>query len=97
MPFMEKLYQTMKAKDFIMLGVAIDQTQNPVQPYVELLGMTFPVLFDSDKEASSMYRLSSTPTIYIIDKDGTILGKVVGESDWDSKTSIDLFNTLSSR
>ncbi|HEO66286.1 MAG TPA: TlpA family protein disulfide reductase [Spirochaetes bacterium] len=97
MPSMQKLYQTLKDKDFVMLGVAVDQTQDPVEPYVELLEMTFPVVYDSDKEVSSRYRLSATPTTYIIDKDGTILGKVVGESDWASKTSIDLFNKLSSR
>ena len=46
------------------------ETVESAKKFVEKAGYTFPVYFDTEYEASTVYAVSSIPTTYFIDKDG---------------------------
>jgi peroxiredoxin len=83
MPSMERLYQTFKQTDFVLLAVSMDrQGEDVARPFVENLKLTFPVLLDRTLEVSRQYSVRGLPTSYLIDPDGRLIGAVIGARDW---------------
>lgn len=99
MPSMEKLHQTMKGQDFVMLGINLDKAnnRNQVEAFVKALKVTFPILLDSNKVTTNLYPVDNIPATYIINKDGTKFGKVVGARGWADEDSINFFTELSKK
>ena len=95
MPSMERLYQDMRERGFVVIGISVDvdpgewdeqgRSQGIVREYAERLGVTFPVLLDPDGTIESVYNVSGLPTTYVIGRDGRIEGRVVGGREWDSE------------
>jgi peroxiredoxin len=83
MPSMERLYQTFKATDFVLLAVSMDRQGDAVaRPFVENLQLNFPVLLDTTSEVGRQYGVRGLPTSYVIDPDGLLIGAVIGARDW---------------
>jgi len=85
MPSMESLYQSMKGKPFEILAASIDtRGSTDVEPFVKKLGLTFPVLLDSDKKVNNMYQATGVPESFIIDKNGIVRQHILGPVNWSS-------------
>lgn len=85
MPSMEQLYQNMKGKPFEILAVSIDtRGSKDVEPFVKKLGLTFPILLDSDKKVNNMYQATGVPETFIIDKSGIVREHILGPVNWSS-------------
>jgi peroxiredoxin len=80
MPYMENQYQNLKGKPFEILAVSQDRRgETEVEPFVQEFGLTFPILLDPDKEVGGAFQSSKFPESFIIDKDGVIVERVVGQ------------------
>lgn len=81
MPDLQQNYSRFKDQGFVVLGVnwtrVDDATQ--VQPFVEGLGLTFPILLDPNGDVvDSIYQLQGLPTSVIIDANGTVRHVFIG-------------------
>ena len=94
MPSMEILYQRYKDNGLEMLAVNLRENINTVQQFIKTNNYTFPIPLDLDGRVSSQYGITSIPTTYIIDKDGKIIGRVVGSIHWDTPQVFALFDAL---
>jgi len=95
MPLMEKLYQDLKDKDFVMLAVSEDlEGKSVVEPYVKEFKLTFPVLLDPDLAINSLYGIRAIPETFLIDKTGIITHKIPGARDWTQKEMRELIAKL---
>ncbi len=72
MPHLVRLYEKYHASGFVLLGVNIDDDPRSAAASATKLGITFPVLLDSDKRVSKLYDLSTMPTTLLIDRDGKL-------------------------
>jgi peroxiredoxin len=72
MPQLNRLYEKYHAAGFVLLGVNVDDDQRKAAEVAGKLGVTFPVLLDSDKLVSKLYDLSTMPSTIIIDRDGKV-------------------------
>ena len=85
MPSMERLYQTMKDTDFIV--IAINQFESPdhVFSYMGELGTdpSFPILFDLESKVSEAYKVAGIPTTYLVDKFGKVRYRAIGGREFD--------------
>ncbi len=85
MPPLNKLYTDLKNEGFVVLGVSIDPSETPVKSFVTEKNIMYPVLMDSEKEVYfDLYAVLVLPTSFLIDKDGMIVEKILGERDWNS-------------
>ena len=90
MPSMQTLSQQLKGKPFVILAASIDvRGALDVQPFVQQLGLTFPILLDQDKKLPDMYQTTGVPESLIIDKNGVIKKRVIGPADWSSSSDPD--------
>ena len=72
MPQLNRLYEKYHAAGFVLLGVNVDDDQQKAAEVAGKLGVTFPVLLDTDKSVSKLYDLSTMPSTVIIDRDGKV-------------------------
>ena len=72
MPQLDRLYQKYKSSGFVLLGVNVDEDVRKASDVAAKLGVSFPVLLDTDKAVSKLYDLSTMPSTVIIDRDGKV-------------------------
>ena len=85
---MQQFYQNMKGKPFEILAASIDtRGSTDVQPFVKQLGLTFPILLDSDKKVDHLYQATGVPETFIIDKSGIVRDHTLGPVNWTSSQS----------
>ena len=94
MPSMEKLYRRFKDKDFEMVTINLQESASQVKIFFKKFKLSFTSLLDSTGEVGSWFAIRSIPTTFILDKEGRIIGKVLGPREWDSQKSISLFEHL---
>ena len=70
MPRLDTLYQKYRKSGFVLLGVNIDDDPHTALATAAKLGVSFPVLLDTDKKVSKLYDLNTMPSTVVIDRDG---------------------------
>ena len=95
MSAMERLYQSLRAEGFEIVAISVDQASTEkVKAFAEELKLTFPVLHDRDSIVSNLYSNPGVPVSYLIDRQGRIVYRVLGEYDWFSPEARDTVKTL---
>jgi thiol-disulfide isomerase/thioredoxin len=75
LPKVEKIYQEYAEKGLTVLAINEDGTRSlsKVEPLVNSLGLTFPVLIDEDRNVMRLYNVNGLPTSILIDKDKNVV------------------------
>lgn len=95
MPAMEHLYQEFNRKGFEILAVSTDpQGVAVTRPFKESLGLTFPILHDSDFRVGVAYGARTLPITFLVDRQGVIRHRIFGARDWESQEARRLIQTL---
>ncbi len=78
---------------FTVVGIAVDPREftnniDKVKPFAESMGINYPVLYDS-KGVSQLYGgIQSIPTTFVINRQGKVVGRIVGSRPKDVFESI---------
>jgi peroxiredoxin len=85
MPVLEKFSQG-RRDQFIILLIAIDgERKRSVQTIVEKNKITLPVLLLLKEKVMDQYGVRGwVPQTYLIDQEGKLVGKIIGQRDWSS-------------
>lgn len=94
MPEMEKLHRKLSAEDFVMVAVGLKESEERVGRFFGKEKLTFTSLVDPGGEAAYAFGIAQIPTTLILDKNGRILGKVIGPRNWADKEYEDFFRRL---
>jgi len=65
-----------------------------VQAYIAQHRLSFPHLLDRDQSVAAIFAVQGTPTNFLIDRAGRLLGKGVGYRDWASPEAHRLIESL---
>ncbi|MEX1018423.1 MAG: redoxin domain-containing protein [Litorilinea sp.] len=63
----------------LILGIDQGEAGEVVQPYVDEMGLTFPIPLDSDMVVGRLYNVQGLPTTYFVDADGVVRHLWLGE------------------
>lgn len=72
MPLLDAMYQRYSAAGFVLYGVNVEEDNTDAKKLIKELGVTFPILYDTESKASSLYNVDAMPTTVVIDKKGQI-------------------------
>ena len=72
MPTLQAFYEKYKSKGFVLVAIDQEESREVVQPFVEELGLTFPVWLDLDWLAQKEFNTSNLPSSYVIDREGQV-------------------------
>jgi thiol-disulfide isomerase/thioredoxin len=77
-PALEAAYEVHEDEAFVILGVNVEESDTAVEPFVQSLGMTYPILLDGSGKLFQEYRGQGLPMSILLDRDGTIRVRHVG-------------------
>jgi cytochrome c biogenesis protein CcmG, thiol:disulfide interchange protein DsbE len=83
MAAMESLYASYAGKGLAIVAVNVGQSRDTVEKMVKTLGISYGVLLDRDRAMAQRYDVVGIPRTYLIDRNGIIRYKIVGESNED--------------
>jgi peroxiredoxin len=72
LPLLNRLHEQYRKAGFTLLGVNIDDRPDAARTMARSLGISFPVLFDSEKQVSRLYDVNAMPSTVLIDRDGKV-------------------------
>ena len=72
MPLLDEMSKRYSSAGFVLYGVNVEEDNTDAKKLLKELGVTFPVLFDTESKASSLYNVDAMPTTVVIDKKGEI-------------------------
>lgn len=72
MPDIIETYHKYRDRGFEVIGVNYGESTDPAAHFITTFGMDFTNLMDPDKAVAKLYRVSATPTSFLIDRHGTI-------------------------
>ena len=81
--FQEKYLALGQDVQFLMINLTDGQreTVEVASKFIESQGYTFPVFYDSDSEAATVYQVYSIPTSYFLDAEGRLIARATGAID----------------
>ena len=96
MPSMERLYRRLGGGgDFRVVAGSIDeQDDSVVMSFARELGLSFDILHDQTAAIKQAYQATGVPESWVIDRDGVIVKKVIGASEWDGPVNETLIRRL---
>lgn len=95
MPSMQRLYQRFAGTDLRVVAVSVDRGDDRiVQQYAEDAGLSFDILHDRAGTIQQIYQTSGVPESFVIDREGTIVKRVVGAAEWDGPATESLVRRL---
>lgn len=86
LPHLDALYQAEKDQGLVVVAVSMDEptTQAEVAPTAHRLGLTIPVVLDTDQQALSLYNPKrAAPMTVVIDRNGKIVRASAGYQPGD--------------
>jgi peroxiredoxin len=90
MPPIQNIYDRFKDQGFTVLAVSIDAGpgyREEVDEFVRELGLDFPVLLDPESRISRVLQTIGVPETFVLDREGRIVKRWIGASDWDSEAN----------
>jgi peroxiredoxin len=88
MPAMERLYERLRPAGFELLAISVGEEPSVVRSFRDRLGVTFPILLDSDKRVAAAWQTFAFPESLLVDRDGTVLERYVGPREWDAPANV---------
>ena len=68
----------------MILAVSFKEPEDLVKDFQKEFRLSFPVLFDIQGRAAESYGITGHPVTFLIDRQGVLIGKVVGERNWSN-------------
>ena len=78
----EQVHRTYRDRGLTVLAIDMKEPKATVAAWVRKSGVTFDVLLDPADRAARAYRVTVTPTVFLISRDGTLLAKAIGTKRW---------------
>ncbi|MEM7585387.1 MAG: TlpA disulfide reductase family protein [Acidobacteriota bacterium] len=83
LPALERLHQTFADQGVAIVGIATDREGRPlVEPYVQEMGLSFPILLDPQEVSASLFGgLTGYPSTFVLDTEGLIYSSYLGAQE----------------
>lgn len=94
MPSMESLRKQMDETRLQIIALSVDGSWEPVDTFLKQKSFGFGIYSDFEQKVAEVYGTHMVPETYIVDKQGVILCKVVGDRDWTEPSVVEYLKKL---
>lgn len=77
---LEPIYRAYRDRGLRLLAINVRQDRKTAAAFVAPLGITYEVLLDEDGEVARAYGVSGLPTTFLLDRQGRLVARILGES-----------------
>lgn len=79
MPTLESYYEAHAPEGFLIIAIEAGESQTDVEPFVHAYGLKFPVWLDPQNASLAVFRNSSLPNSFVLDRSGMVRYAWTGE------------------
>lgn len=94
MPSIDSLHAELEKDGLTVLLVSVTEPREVVARAVAARGYAARVVLDTGGRVTEAYRVQATPTVYLIGRDGTLLGRAIGPRPWTQPSGRALLTAL---
>ena len=94
LPSMNRVWKKLKDKDVYMVAISVSESADVVDDFRKTHPIDFKVALDMSGDMSRSWGMKGLPTTYIINKQGKIVYRTIGERNWDNEAFIKLIEHL---
>jgi cytochrome c biogenesis protein CcmG, thiol:disulfide interchange protein DsbE len=94
MPSLVHLQQRLKNKGVTVLAVSVDVDDGAYRRFLKDHNIDLLTVRDPDHKSSNLYGTFKFPETYIIDRDGKMRRKFIGEVDWNQAEVVEFLSKL---
>lgn len=93
MPAMSNLHNQLKGRGLEVVGVHVGPSLAGVKKFLQSVPINFTILIDKDMSLAS-WGVRGLPTTFLVNPEGRLIYKAVGEREWDSPEMVKFLNGL---
>ena len=90
LPSMNRVWKKLKDKDVYMVAISVSESADVVDDFRKTHPIDFKLALDISGDMSRSWGMKGLPTTYIINKQGKIVYRTIGERNWDNEAFIKL-------
>ena len=79
---MEQVLRDHRARGLALLAVNIEEDRETVARWARAKTVTSTLLLDPTGSVNRAYRVTGTPTVFVVGRDGTLVGKAFSTKEW---------------
>lgn len=87
MPDLERLYSSLDPDSAVVIAIAVDDDPQTLSSFQKRLGLSFPILLDTDGSVRDAFRVEGYPETFLLDREGKIR-MIVDPIDSDAKSRL---------
>jgi phosphoribosylformimino-5-aminoimidazole carboxamide ribonucleotide (ProFAR) isomerase len=77
-----------------IVAIDIQENRETVARWAKGAGTSVTILLDTDGAITSAYGVTATPTVFVLSREGTLVGKALGAKPWTSASGHALLQRL---
>ena len=93
-PSLEQFATEMKSQGVTVIGVSVDEDAQALNKFIQYYHVSYPVARDPDYRLTHRYGTYKLPETYIIDREGRVAEKIIGETNWTDPRMITFVKSL---
>ncbi len=105
LPALQALYDALKDKGFVVVGVALDDTPENIREAKARFNITYPIVLTDGGRCKRSYEIKGLPESYVLDSEGKVLviqdpedgapiTKIIGPREWSQNRAMQVFRGL---
>lgn len=97
LPSMNRAWKKVKNEGIEMIAINIGEDQETISAFTRSFPIDFTILLDESSEELRKWSIGGLPTTFVLDPQGRIVYKAVGEREWDNENLLDKVRALKLR
>jgi peroxiredoxin len=93
----EQVHQEYRERGLAVVAIDIQEDDARVKAFVERSLLSVPVALDRDGAVTQRYGVTATPTVFLVARDGALVGKALGTKPWRSPAGRAVLESLLAR
>ena len=94
MPSLQAISIKYQDDDIVIVAVSVDQgRERAVKKWIKKMKLEFPIALEGGT-AGDIYEVSALPVTFIIGKQGQLIGRMLGEREWNNEETTQIIESL---
>lgn len=94
LPAMNRAWEKVKAENIEMLAINVGEDEDTIFAFTGEYPIDFTVLLDETGEEIKRWPIRGLPTTFVLDKEGRIVYRAIGEREWDDEKLLNIVRKL---
>ena len=94
LPSLNEMQKQLSGSGVVVLAVSVDKNEQTYRQFLQRAGVSFQTFRDPEANVSADYGTFKYPETYVIDRNGKVVQKIIGPTDWTDPKMISYIRSL---